>query len=283
MCSKTIVRLLGFILMVAGVIVIIMGVTVVTGSSWISDLMPIEEGNESAEAFAADAAGLGNAFEALIFVFGIYMFIMGVMACWFCGNKCEGKCCAVIVFQVFQLGLIAVTIVVAVMPFAFWMISEEEMTTWCNTSAEAQKIEYGWNDSTQTYAEEASSFAPMLVLGREYVAEADGTILARDELMCTSSCPCDVQNFDLWTAVDDSVKRDWKNEDGGVEDWEDCAELIGQSNSGASGAIASYFDGILKTLEDEFDCQGICEKGNFWLFKDVEDGPVTRTCLISLK
>merc|ERR1712195_463646 len=116
--------------------------------------MPIEEGNDQAEEFASDAASLGNAFEALIFVF--------------------------------QIGLIAVTIVVAVMPFAFWMISEEEMKTWCDTSAEAQKIEFGWNDSTQEYAEGASSFAPMLVLGREYVAEADGTILARDELMCSS-------------------------------------------------------------------------------------------------
>lgn len=74
--------------MVAGVVVIIMGVTVVTGSTWISDLMPVDDDNASATEFANDAASLGNAFEALIFIFGIYMFVMGVMACWFCGNKC---------------------------------------------------------------------------------------------------------------------------------------------------------------------------------------------------
>jgi hypothetical protein len=41
-----------------------------------------------------------------------------------------------------------VTIAVAVMPFAFWMISEEDMATWCGTTAEAMKIEYGWNEET---------------------------------------------------------------------------------------------------------------------------------------
>jgi len=97
MCSKNFVRVLGFLMMIVGVVVIVMGVTVVTGSSWIGDLMP-EGGDTDSQAFASDAGSLGKAFEVLIFVFGIYMFLMGLMACWFCGNKCEGRCCCVLVF-----------------------------------------------------------------------------------------------------------------------------------------------------------------------------------------
>lgn len=35
---------------------------------------------------------------------------------------------------------------------------------------------------------------------------------------------------------------------------------------------------MLKTLEKEFDCAGICYKPLFYLTKDVTDGIPTRTC-----
>jgi uncharacterized protein YpmB len=87
MCSKTIVRLLGIILMVAGVVVIVVGVLIAIGSSWMNELVPMDITETDAIDFAADASKLGKVFEILIFVFGVYMLIMGAMACQCCGNK----------------------------------------------------------------------------------------------------------------------------------------------------------------------------------------------------
>jgi hypothetical protein len=135
MCSKAIVRILGLILMLAGVLVVVMGVMVATGSSWFSDLMPETNAAEAeaAEEFVSDLSNIGTAFEILIFVFGIYMLIMGLMACMFCGNSCEGKCCCVLLFQIFQIGLIFLTIVIAIMPISFWLIPNEDIEWFCGT------------------------------------------------------------------------------------------------------------------------------------------------------
>jgi hypothetical protein len=254
MCSKTIVRLLGTFLMLAGVAVIFMGVYVVTGASWINDLMPTDTTETEAVDFANDAASLGKAFEVLLFIFGIYMFVMGVMACFFCGSKCEGRCCCVILFQIFQLGLIALTLIVAIMPFTFWMIPQEDMDWFCESTADQIKTEFGYNEATEEFeAEDASPFAALIVDGRRYVADLDETINTRDEIMCSSACPCDVDNWDLWGSNFDT--RGLEKADDGVDNWEDCASLLQAGNDSATQQqLNAYLDGILEIFEESFDC-----------------------------
>jgi hypothetical protein len=72
----------------------------------------------------------------------------------------------------------------------------------------------------------------MLVLGREYVAEADATIIARDDIMCTTDCPCKVDNFDAWEDVDSTTKNAWESNSNGVTNWSDCAAKLDTTQSG---------------------------------------------------
>jgi hypothetical protein len=46
-----------------------------------SELVPMDITETDAIDFAGDAGKLGQAFEILILVFGLYMLIMGVLAC----------------------------------------------------------------------------------------------------------------------------------------------------------------------------------------------------------
>ena len=278
MCDKMFVKVFGGVLALFGVISVIMAITVTTGSSWISDLMPasdesLGEGETSATAsedqFAADAASLGKLFEALIYVFGIYMLVMGMSAWCCCAGKYKGNCICVLLFLIFQIILMAVTIVIATLPFTIWAIDQEDIDWFCDN--DVQQIE---NDLILS----SSSYDMIIVEGKNYVDQVDAIIGQREAIMCTSQCPCDIENFDLWGEDfdDTDLVADAAN---GVDDWAECALLLGAE----SNDIQNYFDGLLEILEEQFDCQGICTPGNFWLFKDVDDGPVENACLKSLK
>lgn len=207
------VRALGFFIFLFGLVMIVMGVTVTIGSSWISDLMPIESTDQDTIDFANDASSLGSVFEILIYVFGIYTFMMGVLACCCCGNpkQCQGKCLWVTLFQLFQLVLIAMTLVIAALPFSFYAISDNDVETFCNTSYEDMQANYPF--TTESYEE-------MVLEGRKYVEKVDDTVNQRSELMCTSSCPCAIDSWDKWG--DDFNSRDFEL-GGTITNWEGCA------------------------------------------------------------
>jgi hypothetical protein len=81
------------VLFFLAVICIIMGVTISTGSSWMNDIYSDElEGPD--QEFADKAASFGTLFEALIYVFGVYMLVIGVTGC-ICVKKCRALCLCV--------------------------------------------------------------------------------------------------------------------------------------------------------------------------------------------
>lgn len=57
--------------------------------------------------------------------------------------------------------------------------------------------------------------------------------------MCTSECPCDVENFDAWTDLDTTDLE--ADSTSGVDNWAECQERLGAE----SNQIQNYFDGIL--------------------------------------
>lgn len=40
---------------------------------------------------------------------------------------------------------------------------------------------------------------------------------------------------------------------------------------------------VLKAIEDEFNCNGICDAGPFYLFRAVTDGPPQKDCMTGIK
>jgi hypothetical protein len=75
--------------------------------------------------------------------------------------------------------------------------------------------------------------------------------------MCTIACPCDVENFDAWVDYHDAA--DFNADDfvanGTVETWEDCKAIV-ETEEGTH--FANYFDSLLRVMEEDFECQGLC-------------------------
>jgi len=146
MCKTGIVRGLGALLALLGLITIVMGITITTGSSWLHDLIEAEEtapgaGTTSAEqkVFAENVAGLGSLLEMFIYIFGVYMLIQGALAVQGCGKKCQGNCMCVTLFQIFQIVLFALTLIMALIPAGMYFLGEDDLDWFCNTSADAME------------------------------------------------------------------------------------------------------------------------------------------------
>jgi hypothetical protein len=171
------------------------------------------------------------------------------------------------------------------MPLTFWLIPTEDIEWFCNTSQEDMRIH--WNmrpEYTGSQAEDDSWYVDIVLEGKDYVEKTDEVIHQRDLVMCRDPiCACDVDNWSLWDNSLDT--RNLYKDDNGVKDWNDCQERINAATSSSSTgssvvvAVGDYFDGVLSLLENEFNCQGICKTGDFWLFKDVALGQVNNSCL----
>jgi len=223
------VRILGAVLAIAGVITIILAVTVTTGSSWLSELLVgAEDAAEITDAqreFANDAKNAGLLFESFIYIFGIYMLIMGVMAVACCGAKCAGKKMCVCLFQIFQIILLVLTLVITLIPTGMRMISDEAVEGFCASTPEQIANEYAGDESYK---------AGLLVQGRQFIADADESVNLRSDLMCRNPCACQVENFDAWSTGENwSAPREWEGA-GTVTNWADCQLAIATHNENES-------------------------------------------------
>jgi hypothetical protein len=109
--------------------------------------------------------------------------------------------------------------------------------------------------------------------------------------MCKDPCCCDVADSE-WTAWSTgegwTAPNAWCN-NGDVALWSDCKANIStfngeqtRENNKMSEYATAYFDNLLSILETEFQCQGICESSDFWLFNNVAGGRPSKPCLAQL-
>ena len=120
--------------------------------------------------------------------------------------------------------------------------------------------------------------------------------------MCTTACPCVATlNKSLWTnetemrkfgrtlAATDTLTIEKRYKAfvlGGARVYDDfwsCYEYLQSTNQtqGTYYEINESYKGLFEDLEDEFNCNGVCRPGIFYLFKDVVEGPPTKRCLDS--
>lgn len=298
------VRILALVLFISGVVVVVVGITISTGNSWMSDLMPSDPTDpEQADAVAlAEAAnGLGTVFEGLIYFFGVYTVQQALMAGCCCSkmpkdkdtkccslNGCRGLCLCVLFFQIQQIGLLIATIIIAIMPMVFYSIPTEDVEWFCTETRDSMNDYFVAESLTEEW------YVEILDQAKEVIDTVDGTINIRSDLMCREPCCCD---------IGDKTWADWGTDFittdlcvGDITNWESCAaeyDALTQPSENdndedanaqrAEEAVATYLDSLLKTLEEEFDCQGICSSGDFYLFKEVSAGKPTSGCLVALK
>ena len=193
---------------------------------------------------------------------------MGVLGACVCSVKYRGNCLCITAYQIFLIILGAVTLFMGTLPFTIWWVSEADIDWYCEKDYAFLENYFEVNE---TYG------AEMLLEGKNYITDVDNSMLERDAVMCSVACPCDVNNFDEWTDLYGSAfNTDDLVANGTVENWADCSEIVAETND---SAFTDYFDGLLTVLEEEFDCQGICTPGRFYLFTNVDDGPVSGNCL----
>jgi hypothetical protein len=109
--------------------------------------------------------------------------------------------------------------IVAIMPFAIWMVPTTDVIWFCEQDYEEISIHFGVGTETP----DEYWYVPYVLKGKEYVKNADETLRRRDLIMCTETCPCLVDNWDLWSK-DPGFSTEYLviDSENGVDDWEDC-------------------------------------------------------------
>jgi len=121
------------VLFLLAVVCILIGITVSSGATWMNDLMPERPDGEDTtadEEFAANAASFGTLFEVGLYVFGVYMLVIGLTGC-ICTKRYRAVCLCIFTHQIFTLGLIAVTFFLATVPFTIWWVSADDIEWFC--------------------------------------------------------------------------------------------------------------------------------------------------------
>ena len=166
--------------------------------------------------------------------------------------------------------LLILTTILALLPLAIYSIKEEDIEWFCETGRRGIETEY-------TGGSQAA-----LLEAKDFVDDIDSYLALRAQVICTEACPCNIVNYLPWNTkfghdFDMSVYR----ETGETTDWESCEEYMGVDED--ENLLDKKFDSLLNILEDEFDCQGICSPGMFWLYREVTDGPPEEGCLLQMK
>ena len=151
---------------------------------------------------------------------------MGATGAMCCGKKYKGNFICVLIFLIFQACLVVATFVLAVLPFGVYMTPPENLEWFCNSTQE---------ELTTFFTGKDDWYKDLVIEGRAYVTDVDTSLAARSAIMCTSVCPCDVENWDLWTtaaatdANEDFTTTDLEMSATGVSDWAACETLLEES------------------------------------------------------
>ena len=90
------------------------------------------------------------------------------------------------------------------------------------------------------------------------------------EIMCTKKCPCDITDQAKFADI-----KEWKNKNinkaGYVRYLECPTETMSDKHE-------MKYAPLLRTLETQFNCAGMCTKPKFFLFSDINKGEPTELC-----
>jgi hypothetical protein len=68
-----------------------------------------------------------------------------------------------------------------------------------------------------------------------------------------------------------------------IETYWSCYERVKKTQGDKVQTISDGMKSLLESVESEFSCNGICDAGLFYFFKNVRDGPPTKNCMDGIK
>ncbi|CDW89300.1 tetraspanin family protein [Stylonychia lemnae] len=126
-------------------------------------------------------------------------------------------------------------------------------------------------------------------------------LLSSNTFMCSEICPCKKADINLWNErslnyigrtkyqyndteynqnydFDPLIFRD----KGGYSNFFECLEIdkaIDKKHPDESEIIPDSMLRFIKNLEDTYHCNNFCESGEFYLFRDITEGPPRSNCM----
>ena len=110
--------------------------------------------------------------------------------------------------------------------------------------------------------------------------------------MCKPFCPCVSVNYSLWPEpLQTELKKPTNaNPPGAYRFNGKQTSLLGCYENRKDAWVQSGLPPMetdaasaIKTLEANFQCSGLCKAPNFWLSRDVTEGPPPNGCIFNLK
>jgi hypothetical protein len=163
------------------------------------------------------------------------------------------------------------TAILAIMPLAIYHIPEEDITWFCESGRRAIETEYTGSES----------HIDKLLEVKDFVTEIDDYMALRTDVICTNACPCGIEDYSRWDEQFTDFDMNQYSLSGPTTDWKSCEVAMGTDEDPA--LLDAKFNSLLEVLENEFECQGICTPGKFWLYGDVADGIPQDGCLLAMK
>ncbi|CDW76928.1 tetraspanin family protein [Stylonychia lemnae] len=117
------------------------------------------------------------------------------------------------------------------------------------------------------------------------------------EKFCTSECPCSL-TMPLWQWNEDRLNEFYRTKQisfkknyqtyttlnvvsGGYKSFYQCLDY--QLSRDSKYQLSHFTLTLLKEIENMFDCNGICNPGIFYFYKELKEGPPTKSCMDSLR
>ncbi|CDW77278.1 UNKNOWN [Stylonychia lemnae] len=109
-------------------------------------------------------------------------------------------------------------------------------------------------------------------LNQAVIELQDGYNHITDSLMCSSNCNCVPVAQEEWALIGYNIKSN--NFTGTNKDVSSCIDYQKYDQNTVK---------VMRELENEFGCTGICQPKKFFLFSDVSQGPPKKECYKNLR
>ena len=122
-----------------------------------------------------------------------------------------------------------------------------------------------------------------------YIDDIDrGIEESTEKYMCTDYCPCGEIPFEKWDAQTQASFKTNKRYNFEGDQYTTFIDCYNDKKAGweANDDLKPINESVLaivKTLEDTYNCSGLCEKPTFWTHKPVTQGPPPDACIYALK
>ena len=188
------------------------------------------------------------------------------------------RCPCTFVFGLISVALTAVYSLAAFALLSLYYVSDQEIKDFCEDNLNL--------DNT------SSILRNMIREIEDYVYTVDRELkYAVNTHMCTDFCPCEGGwEYSIYGTATGLTFADHENNgynfDGTFSVFTDCysaRRTLWQQQDPDHVEVYATALSLVRTLEQDYNCSGLCSPADFWASKDIKIGPPQQSCIYSMK